>query len=123
MCDTSITTAKQALDRLDPGGNKTFTSPEPRQRTGPAGVKRSAGSAQPAAAGLSGELGPRAPGPGRSRWFKSRQGFCYLVARPLIFAGLFLNGECIPSRNVLDLEKQSAISLDLQLGLGWIFKQ
>lgn len=52
-----------------------------------------------------------------------RKDFCYLVARPLIFAGLFLNGEYIPSRNVLDLEKQSAIFLISKLGMDWIFKQ
>lgn len=45
------------------------------------------------------------------------------MARPLIFAGSFLNGEYIPSRNVLDLEKQSAIFLILKRRMDWIFKQ
>lgn len=44
-----------------------------------------------------------------------------LVVPPLVFAESFLNGEYIPSRNVLDLQKQSGIFLILNLGMGWIF--
>lgn len=40
-----------------------------------------------------------------------------------VFAGSFLSGEYIPSRNVLDLEKQSGIFLIWDLGVDWIFKQ
>lgn len=43
-----------------------------------------------------------------------------LVAQLPVFAGSSLNGEYIPSRNVLDLEKHSGIFQIWDLGPDWI---
>lgn len=45
------------------------------------------------------------------------------MVTPLVFAGSFLNDEYIPSKNVLDLEKQSGIFLILNLEMDWTFVQ
>lgn len=51
------------------------------------------------------------------------EGLPYLVAQLPVFAGSSLNGEYIPSRNVLDLEKHSGIFQIWDLGPDWICKQ
>lgn len=88
-------------------------------------VRRIAGQVRPAGAASEGRAAaPAFTLPGTYAVLRTgRKDFCYLVSRPLIFAGSFLNGEYIPSRNVLDLEKQSAIFLILKRRTDWIFKQ
>ena len=60
--------------------------------------------------------------PGSLRSWGKTEDFGYLVARLPVFAGSFPSGEYTPSRNVLDLEKQSGIFLIWDLRVDWIFK-